>query len=601
MRRVALAAALALLLSPPLVRAETAVWSGRVEIDGAKRFERGSTLTIEPGATVVFKRVDRDGDGWGDASLTLEEGALTVNGTPEKPVVFTSEGPAKPGEWGEIRLDFSKVELRHAIIEGSTRGLHLHFSSGLVADSQLRFNVDATRLGESKVEFLRCLFSHNESKGFNARASTNVVRDSWFRGNKRGIFLFEGDKGSTFTGNLFTGNETPVRLGDFFEGEVTVEGNDWDGGDAPPPDGPAGYLSDPAQKAWLVWKGGKVGRVGPKGWPVFRPDWERPLEGFVDADPAASELGLYAADWSGNLLRLGLFDGKPLASFKAGDVIDAQPALGIVNGKPLVAAQTWGRKVLLLDGATLAKLDEFTEEPSPADDHRQSAPLFSGSRLYVGTWKGKARAFDVSGGKLLPLWTFDAGGPVRGGMLRANHLLLAPSEAGVLTALDENGVPAWSANFDAPLLSSPLVSDGLAFVGDKGGKLTALSLADGKPLWSEQLCGPAWYAPPAGADSRVYQGDDGGCLTAFDEKTGGLIWRVKLDGGIRTRPMAEESLLYVTTLGGSLYMLDAATGLALDRLAFPQPLGSSPAHLGDRIYFGGRDGKIRSIEVVVQP
>ena len=79
-----------------------------------------------------------------------------------------------------------------------------------------QFNVDGTRIGESRIHINRCLFANNSGKGYNARTSQNVVENSWFRDNRRGIFLFEGDKASRITRNRFSGNETPFRLGDFY-------------------------------------------------------------------------------------------------------------------------------------------------------------------------------------------------------------------------------------------------------------------------------------------------------------------------------------------------------------------------------------------------
>jgi hypothetical protein len=199
---------------------ETIVWSGEVFIEETTTFKRGTRLVIEPGTTVRFADTDEDGDGWGDVSLKFE-GELIAKGTLDAPILFTSKAAvAQPGMWGELRIDFGKVDVSYAVFEGSTRGLHLHFTGGKVEDSIFRDNVDGTRLGESRLEFTRCLFTGNSGKGFNARASTISLTRSWFRGNRKGIFFFEGDKGSDISQNLFTDNETPVRLGDFYAGTV---------------------------------------------------------------------------------------------------------------------------------------------------------------------------------------------------------------------------------------------------------------------------------------------------------------------------------------------------------------------------------------------
>ena len=147
---------------------ETTVWRGTVELAESLTFPRGSRLVIEPGTTVRFATVDEDGDGWGDVALRVE-GDLIAVGTPERPVRFTSQtSPAVPGSWGELRIDFGNFDLRYVVIEGSTRGLHAHFSRGTVRDSILRWNVDGTRLGESEVGLEHNLFYGHEGKAYNA-------------------------------------------------------------------------------------------------------------------------------------------------------------------------------------------------------------------------------------------------------------------------------------------------------------------------------------------------------------------------------------------------------------------------------------------------
>lgn len=603
MKRLTLLPLLLLLLSAcqtlpqPSSRPET-VWSGKVFVKESLHFPRGTRLTILPGTEIVFASTDKDGDGLGDVSLLLEEGELDARGTLDRPILFTSEGGGTPGLWGEVRLDFSKVSLSYAIVEGSTRGLHLHFSSGTVADSIFRRNLDGTRIGQSKINFERCLFSQNTGKGFNARASTNSVTNSWFRQNRRGVFLFEADEASVFSGNRFTGNETPVRLGDFFEGAVSMTESQLEpGSTGPAPLGSEGYLSEEGQKAKLDWTSAPVSAAGPMGWPLLKPVTEVKMEGFVDAGPFADESGVYAADWGGNVLRLGLFDGTRLASYKAGEPVDSGFARSRAGGAELLAFQTWGRKIVLADALTLKELDSFTEAQSPADDHRQAAPLFMSGNLYAGTWAGKVRAFSVSGALLSHLWEVDVGGPIRADLETDGEKIYALSESGAAFALAPSGKVEWKKDMGAPLLSPPAFEGGALFFGTRAGGFIALDAGTGEEKWRENLCGPAWHAGAGTGGGALYQGDDGGCVSAFDPKSGKLLWRRKLDGGVRATPLYSDATLIVPTLGGSLYLLDARTGFTVDQLSYGEPLQSSPAEAG-RIFLGGRDATLRILEIV---
>jgi outer membrane protein assembly factor BamB len=595
---------------------KTIIWSGEVLVNESITFPRATKLVIMPGTTIRFADTDEDGDGWGDVSITFE-GELTAKGTPEDPIVFTTQAPvASPGMWGELRIDFGKVDISYAVFEGSTRGLHLHFTGGRVSDSIFRANVDGTRLGESRLEFTHCLFADNSGKGFNARASTLSLTRSWFRGNRKGIFLFEGDKGSEISQNLFTGNETPFRLGDFYEGTVSLNGNQWE---KPPLD----FRAEGNEAALLTTAPSPVDGVGPRRWPLLRPAWEHAMEGYVDADPTGVDLGIYVADWAGNIARLGFLDGKVNASAKMADAVDAQLAVGRSGNRTLAAAVAWDRSLTLLDAVTLEVLDRFVETPSPADDHRQAAPLIAGGRLYAATWAGRVRAFDLGGAKLIPLWTFSSGAPFRGELaLSDDGTLLAPCQNGTLYALDaESGKLLWSSDSDEPLISGPVIADvngtNAALTADRGGALVALSLEGGEVLWRAALCGPSWYAPVVVVEEQVVKGqavekqaiagDDEGCLSSFNLADGRARWSTQLAGAVRSKPALVAGQLVVGTLAGpnseadsgaSLYLIDAASGFVRDRLKVGDAIHTSPAVMGSRLIFGSRDAVVRAVDVI---
>ncbi len=570
---------------------DTVVWSGTIRVRGDVRIPRGQRLVVEPGTRVVFAFRDDDGDGWGDASVRVE-GNLVVRGTASEPVRFTPEDePVRPGRWGEIRVDFGTVDVRYAVIEGSTRGLHAHFCRGRVADSVFRWNVDGTRLGNSALRVERNLFYGHPGKAYNAHRCRNTVQANRFHHNRYGVFLFAADLGSVFRGNWFRANRTALRLGDFFAGTVRTSGNDW-GGAPPqaPPDNPdAEIRTEPAA----------VERAGPRGWPVWAPAWRADLGGFADAPVLCAPEGVYAAAWSGSVERLDVASGRTLDAARLPDAVDA----GVALGPKVLATQAWDRAVYLLSRPDLEVLGRFEEEASPADDHRQSRPVFAGRTLVVGTWAGRVRAFDTSGGALGLLWTLEAGGPFRAPLTRVPErgILLAPCQDGVLYALDERtGGVRWVYRGTGPFLSGAAVFEGTAFVADRPGRLHAVDLDTGRPRWVRDLGAPVWYAAPRVAEGRVFQGDDRGRLHALEAETGRTVWARRLDGGIRARPgAAPGGLLVVPTLSGRVYLLDARTGLERDVWEAGEGGQSDPCSAGRRVVLGTRGVGVTALDVLV--
>ncbi|MDF1553891.1 MAG: PQQ-binding-like beta-propeller repeat protein [Deferrisomatales bacterium] len=566
----------------------TTVWRGTVELAESRTFPRGSRLVIEPGTTVRFAAVDEDGDGWGDVSLRVE-GDLIARGTPERPIRFTSQAsPAEPGSWGEIRIDFGAFEFSYVVLEGSTRGLHAHFSRGTVRDCVLRWNVDGTRLGESEVDLEHNLFYGHQGKAYNARNCRNTVRGNRFHHNRNGIFLFEADQGSVIEGNHLRHHPQPLRLGDFFNGTVHTQGNDW-GDPLPAP----GELA-PGQV--LAAAPAPVTAAGPRAWPHWEEQWLTRFEGYVDSAPVWTDEGLYVANWSGELARLGFLDGVRRATVTLPDVVDA----GLAVAGRFIAAQAWDRGVYLLDRQELTVLASFREHPSPADDHRQAAPLIERDTVYAATWAGSVHALVREDAALVPRWSFRANGPFRGDLTGAGGLLLAPGADGILYALDPaDGSLRWSFPAGRPLLSAAAADQRRAYLADRGGTLWAVGLEDGALAWRVTLGGPVWYAPPLLRAGVLYQGDDSGALTAVRATDGAVQWTRNLGAGVRARPAPlDGELLAVPTLDGRLYLLDAADGAERDCWQADEASGASPATRGSTAVFAARDGTVRALRTV---
>ena len=69
--------------APPAIEADS-VWEGRVVVEAPLTVAAGVTLTVRPGATVLFR---------GESGITVH-GVLRAEGTPDQPVSFSAEGDA---------------------------------------------------------------------------------------------------------------------------------------------------------------------------------------------------------------------------------------------------------------------------------------------------------------------------------------------------------------------------------------------------------------------------------------------------------------------------------------------------------------------------
>ena len=176
---------------PSEIRSDVTV-SGMITIKGEVKVFSGATLTVKPGTRFLFEPFDPDGDGVNDSRI-LVEGVLVARGDSDAPIYFTSAAKEpEPGDWLELRMDHSEGSvLEYCVLEDSRYGLHVHFSSGMVANSVFRNNIDGTRFGNSSFDLAGNRFADNLGKGINLRASRLWITRNVIENNRHGIFLFE--------------------------------------------------------------------------------------------------------------------------------------------------------------------------------------------------------------------------------------------------------------------------------------------------------------------------------------------------------------------------------------------------------------------------
>jgi len=174
-----------------------AVWRGEVLIRGVVTVTKEGHLTIAPGTRVRFARIDRDGDGIGDAEL-LVEGGLVARGTAEAPIIFTSAAadPA-PADWKYLYLDFAREgEIEHIISEYAYSGIQVHFCKARIRNSVFRHNVDGVRFSTVNLEVSGNLI-HDNAHGlrYEERRSTARIHHNTFRDNQIGLFVVTRSSG----------------------------------------------------------------------------------------------------------------------------------------------------------------------------------------------------------------------------------------------------------------------------------------------------------------------------------------------------------------------------------------------------------------------
>ncbi len=149
-----------------------------------------------------------------------------------------------------------------------------------------------------------------------------------------------------------------------------------------------------------------------------------------------------------------------------------------------------------------------------------------------------------------------------------------------------------------PIEASPVISDGVVFVGSQSGDFLAIDLESGDLKWTFDAEGPI-SAPGAAYEGQVFFGDTYGFVYALEAETGKELWRFetegKIEGGINVLPDIQgKTGVFVGSHDYFLYCLDASSGEVIWKHETGNYVVATPSviHTGDdrSVSFGGCDG-----------
>jgi outer membrane protein assembly factor BamB len=133
---------------------------------------------------------------------------------------------------------------------------------------------------------------------------------------------------------------------------------------------------------------------------------------------------------------------------------------------------------------------------------------------------------------------------------------------------------SWAFNTGAEVVAPSTLVNGICYVGSTNGNIYALGASNGTELWSFQT-GYEVRSEVAVVNGMLYTGADSGNIYCLNAATGAKIWEtpaggitISLLGGgaippIRSSPEVVNGNVYVGSLDGNLYCLNANTGAVL--------------------------------------
>lgn len=229
-----------------------------------------------------------------------------------------------------------------------------------------------------------------------------------------------------------------------------------------------------------------------------------------------------------------------------------------------------------------------------SDTLHTMAAMFRGDSAHTGVYStaGKAKVQKE-------LWRFKTGNVNRSTPVVMDGVVYVGSQTGILFALEAaSGNLKWKFAAPSEITSSPAVAEGLVYVNSDSG-FFAVEAASGRLAWQIKTGEPVAFdhrwdyfeSSPVYADGAVYFGSTDGFIYAVEAKSGKGLWKYKTLGRVRSSPAVTDGVVYVGSMDGNLYAVDTATGQK--KWAFSHDGSwciSAPAVWEGLVFAGSSDG-----------
>jgi len=233
-----------------------------------------------------------------------------------------------------------------------------------------------------------------------------------------------------------------------------------------------------------------------------------------------------------------------------------------------------------------------------------AAPLYAQGHVFICSNDGCLTALDAASGRRT--WQYVADGALFGSPAIADEHLLLFTDAGTLICLDSGtGKERWHHRLGRHLRrvlpgpdssawdyagASPMIKDGVVFIGTAQGALHAIRLRDGRSKWTSDAHASMRTSVSVTGDIVAF-GTMEGSVVALHRSDGSQVWSVDLGGAVVKAPVAwHESIIVGTRKSSRLLALQANSGQVIwERYYWESWVESAPSISDGMAYVGSSD------------
>lgn len=206
-----------------------------------------------------------------------------------------------------------------------------------------------------------------------------------------------------------------------------------------------------------------------------------------------------------------------------------------------------------------------------------STPLIIDDVVYIGSTDSSFYAVDIESGT--EVWSYKSGNRIFSTAAFSGNIICFES-GNVLYGLDTSGSEKWKVTISEGSVtnqyddwdyfhSSPIIVDGIAYVGSQRGQVIGVNIFTGTEVLRINTgdSGIGIRVKPAIYDNKIYFGECSGKFYCYNIDTGEKVWEYDTnpetlwqDPAILTNPVVKDSIVYFGGRHCHMYALDAFTG-----------------------------------------
>jgi outer membrane protein assembly factor BamB len=203
----------------------------------------------------------------------------------------------------------------------------------------------------------------------------------------------------------------------------------------------------------------------------------------------------------------------------------------------------------------------------------------------------------TNGGYLSVAWRFATGGAVEAPPAIVDGVAYVANTLGKVSAVDiVSGSALWTYTIlsGAAIHGAPAVGNGDVVFGADDGDIYRLASATGSLLGAIVLDGVP--ASPALVGNTIYAATDNGTVYAIDEASGTQLWATPVGAAIHMAPSVDATggVVVVGDDSGNVTTLNSATGSIVGQVSTGAAVTVAPALARSSVFVGSSDGRLRS-------